>query len=214
MKFVAVLALAFSISTAFAQEKLKMYFNNEELTKIIEIYSKASGQKFILDPSVRGKVSIFNQEPVTQEEFFNQLSSALAINGYAISKQGDTMIIKSARNIQRDLIEVSKELPSLKPERMYTWIYTAKSIPVTDINRDLRILPSKDGELQVLAATNQMIMTDWVSNIHRVAELMKNIDQKPDASVTKLVETSKKEHEARRKAKADKAEKSEKTEKN
>ena len=37
-----------------------MYFKEEEILKIIEIYSKASGQKFVVDPGVRGKVSIFN----------------------------------------------------------------------------------------------------------------------------------------------------------
>lgn len=38
-----------------------------------------------------------------------------------------------ARNIQRDLVEVSTERPSLKPERMYTWIYSAKNLPADSI---------------------------------------------------------------------------------
>lgn len=205
MKIIAALVLAFSVSTALAQEKVKMYFKNEDIVKIIEIYSKASGQKFVVDSSVRGTASIFLQEPVTVEEAFNHLSSALALNGFAISKQGDTMVIRSARNVQRDLIEVSTEKPSLKPERMYTWVYTAKNIPATDINRDLRILPSKDGELNVSAATNQLIMTDWASNLNRIAAILAEIDKKADPAVAKLVEANKKQKEDFRKAKAEKA---------
>ncbi|MNL13912.1 Type II secretion system protein D precursor [compost metagenome] len=205
MKIVAALVLTFSISTAFAQEKVKMYFKNEDIVKIIEIYSKASGQKFVVDSNVRGTASIFLQEPVTVEEAFNHLSSALALNGFAISKQGDTMVIRSARNVQRDLIEVSTEKPSLKPERMYTWIYTVKNVPATDINRDLRILPSKDGEMNVNAATNQIIISDWASNLNRIAALMAEVDKKVDPAVAKLVEANKKQKEDFRKAKAEKA---------
>lgn len=201
MRIFAVLFTLLSLSTVNAEEKIKMYFNNEDLTKVIEMYSKASGQKFVIDPSSRGKISIFIQEPVSLEEAFNQLSSALAINGYAISKQADTMIIKSARNIQRDLIEVSQEKPTLKPERMYTWIYNAKNIPAGTIMRELRILPSKDGELNVSESTNQIIITDWTSNLLRIAEILKEIDVKVDSATAKLVEASKKEHEARRKEK-------------
>lgn len=206
MRFLSLVLVFFSLSFARAEEKMKLYFNNEELTKVIEIYSKASGQKFVIDPSVRGKISIFIQEPVSIEEAFNQLSSALAVNGFGISKQGDTMVIKSARNIQRDLIEVSTEKPSLKPERMYTWIYTAKNVPVATFNRDLRILTSKDGEMSLLENTNQLIFTDWVSNLSRISEILNQLDKKADPGVAKLVESSKKEREAHRKEQANKRE--------
>ncbi|MGZ3772506.1 MAG: secretin N-terminal domain-containing protein [Pseudobdellovibrionaceae bacterium] len=207
MKLLIIFLGMFSLSFAKAEGQLKMYFNNEDLSKIIEIYSHASGQKFVIDPSVRGKISIYIQEPLSLEEAFNQLSTALAVNGFAISKQGDTMVIKSARNIQRDLIEVSTEKPSLKPERMYSWIYTAKNIPAGDIVRELRILPSKDGEMSVVEGTNQIIITDWTSNLIRVSEVLKELDKKPDPTIAKLVETSKKERALRLKEQAKKEEK-------
>lgn len=183
-----------SLSVFAADAKMKMYFNNEEIVKIIEKYSKASGQKFVVDPGVRGRVSIFIQDEVTIEEAFNQLSSALALNGFGISKQGDTMVVKAGRNIQRDLIEVSTQRPSLKPERMYSWIYTFKNISAESVNRDLRILPSKDGEMNVHAATNQIIFSDWTSNLNRIADVLKEIDKKPDPEVAKLIEAGNKGH--------------------
>lgn len=206
MKFLILILAVLTTSLAQAENKIKLYYNNEELTKVIEVYSKASGQKFIIDPGVRGKISIFLQEPVSIEEAFNQLSSALAVNGYAISKQGDTMVIKAARNIQRDLVEVSTERPSLKPERMYTWIYSAKNLPADSINRDLRILVSKDGEMAVVANTNQIVFIDWASNLNRIADIMKEIDKPVDPSTAKIVDASRKEREARKKEQASKKE--------
>lgn len=197
MKIFVLLAMMFSFLSAHADDKIKMSFRDEELIKIIEAYSKATGQKFVVDPAVRGKISIILPEAVSKEEAFNHLSSALAINGFGISKQGDTMVIKNARNIQRDLIEVSSEIPTVKPERMYTWVYTAKNVAAMDINRDIRTLASKDGEMVVSMKTNQLIFTDWTANLNRIAEMMKKIDVKPDPSVAKIIEDSRKERELR-----------------
>ncbi|WP_413290936.1 secretin N-terminal domain-containing protein [Bdellovibrio sp. HCB337] len=202
MKLVTALLVFAAVSVASAADKMKMNFTNEELTKIIEAYSKASGQKFVVDPGVRGKVTIFLPETVTTEEAFNHLSSALAINGFAISKQGDTMVVKAARNIQRDLIEVSTEKPTVKPERMYTWVYTAKHTSSMVLNTNLRILASKDGEIQAVENTNQLIITDWSSNLNRIAELLKEVDKPVDAATAKIVDATRKEREARNKNQA------------
>ncbi|MCK6597317.1 MAG: general secretion pathway protein GspD [Bdellovibrionaceae bacterium] len=199
MKIVSILIFVLFMSKLNAEEKMKMLFNNEEITKVIEVYSKISGQKFIVDPTVRGRISIFIQKPVSIQEAFNQLSSALAINGYAISKQGDTMVVKTARNIQRDFIEVSNEIPLLKPERMYTWIYTPKNLSAESISRELRILPSKDGEFSVFSGTNKIIFTDWVSNIHRIASILKDLDIKLDQATVEMLETSKRNQEKQKK---------------
>lgn len=200
MKLMAAWFILAAVSVSQAAEKIKMNFTNEELIKVIEIYSKASGQKFVIDPNVRGKASILLPEPVTVEEAFNHLSSALAINGYAISQQGDTMVIKSARNIQRDLIEVSSEKPSVKPERMYSWVYKPKHTSALALFTDLRILASKDGEIQVVEPTNQVIITDWSSNLNRIAELLKEVDKPVDAATAKIVDTARKDRDSRRKA--------------
>lgn len=205
MKFViAILILASSWAFAAPEPTIKLNIKNDELLNLIEMYSKASGQKFIIDPAVRGKVSILNQEPITVPEAFNQLSSALAINGFAISKQGDTMVIKSARNIQRDLVEVSTELPSLKPERMATWIISFKNLTAMDVNRDFRIFPSKDGEMNVNVVGNQIIITDWTANLHRISEIVKQIDKPVDPTTAKLVAEAQKENRARHKERAEK----------
>ncbi|MFZ4404095.1 MAG: secretin N-terminal domain-containing protein [Pseudobdellovibrionaceae bacterium] len=209
MKLLSILLITLTATFASAENKIKMYYKNAELIQVIEDYSKASGQKFVIDPAVRGIISIFLQETVSTDEAFNQLSSALAINGYAISKQGDTMVIKSARNIQRDLIEVSTERPSIKPERMYTWVYTVKNVSADRLNRDLRILTSKDGDMAINTNTNQIILSDWVSNLNRVADLLKEVDKPLDPKTSKIVETAKKEREDRKKENAKKNEKKE-----
>lgn len=84
---------------------------------------------------------------------------------------------------------------------MVTWIYTAKNVSVLDLNRDLRILPSKDGEMNANGNTNQMIISDWTSNLHRIAEILKEVDSKVDPATQKIIDAKRKEHQDRQKDK-------------
>lgn len=177
---------------SIAADKIKIYFNNEEVSKMIEVYSRASGQKFIIDPAVKGKVSIFIQEPVEITEAFNHLSSALAIHGIGMIKQNDTYIVRNAKKLQRDLIEVGTETPNPTPERMYTWIYTVRNMPASQLMRNLKILPSKDGEMNVNENTNQIIFTDWSSNIVRISTILKEVDKPNSADIEAILEAEKK----------------------
>lgn len=188
---IIVLIIGFT-SASFAQKVFNMSFNNEELTKIIETYAKNTGQKFIVDPAVRGKITISLPEAVAQEEAFHHLSSALAINGYAISVQGDTMVIKAARNIQRDLIEVSSNRPNLKPERMYSWVYSPKNFMADALVREVRMLNSKDGEITAFSDTNKIIITDWAANINRVIDLINELDKPVSPEMRKKIGENKK----------------------
>lgn len=187
MKLLIVLSALLSMSIAKADEKIEFFFKTKNLGLIVEKYSLATGQKFVVDIGyLPGVASILVHEPITKREAFNHLSSALAVNGYAIAKKGDVMIIKSARMIQRDLIEVSTEIPSLQPERMYTWIYQFKNVRATDIKRDLRLV-SKDGEYFINTSTNQIVFTDWVSNIIKISEIFKLLDKPLDPVVSEIL---------------------------
>jgi general secretion pathway protein D len=198
MKLVTLLALSLGLASAHA-DKLKMRFVNEDVGKILDYYSKETGQKFIVDPAVHGKITVLVGEPVEREEAFNQLSTALAINGLGISKQGDTMVVRQARMLQRDLIEVGTTLPSINPIRMYTWIYNAKYVSADSLNRELRILTSVNGEMVPSLKTNQLIFTDWTSNLSRIAAILKEVDVKTRPDVAKIVEAASKERELRSK---------------
>ncbi len=170
--------LIFASTQAFAtKEAIEFNFKNEDVTKIIEVYSKASGQKFIIDPAVHGKASIFNSEPISYNEAFNQLSAALAVNHLGISTRDDVMVVLQARALQRSLIKVLTEPPPLKPERMSTLIITLKNRQAEDVNKQLRILSSSDGELVPYSATNQIVISDWSSNLIRIDQIIKELDR-------------------------------------
>jgi type II secretory pathway component GspD/PulD (secretin) len=89
---------------------------------------------------------------------------------------------------------------------MYTWIYTFKNVSAEQFNRDMRIMASRDGEMSVNTTTNQILFTDWTSNLNRIAALLKELDKPVDPNAAKIVAAAKKEREARKKETVSKGE--------
>lgn len=192
---IALTIFALVSTNVQAAETLKWNYKNTDIVDVIESYSKASGQKFIVEPSVRGKISIFNQAPIELNEAFDQLSEALAINGFALVKKDNSYVVMSSRSSTRSYLQTTTEVPSLKPERMVTWIYTPKYISAEMINREMRMFSSKDGEINIVSKTNQIIVSDWSSSINRFYEVLKQVDQPVSSETKKLVDGFFKERE-------------------
>lgn len=198
------LLLAFSVLltvSAQAADKIKFNYSPGGLRGILEDYSKASGQKIIVDSTVRGDVILLNPAEITIEEAYNQLSEALAINGFAIVTNGDQLTVRNARSAQRDNLTVVSELPAEKPQRMVTWVINLKNIAATEVMRELRLLTSSYGELVMNSKNNQLIITDWSSNLQRVSALLKKIDVPADPKIAKFAEANRKVMQERKEIK-------------
>ena len=202
---IAIFAIILAVTwSAAAANKFKMDFSNADITTILKSYSEATGQKFIVDSTVRGKITMINPSEVSAEEAYNQLSEALAINGFAIVKNGDWLTVKNARTAQRDNISVSTDLPTPLPMRMTTWVVAVKNTSAFELTKDIRMLTSSYGEMSVNTNTNQLIITDWSTNLQRVAAVIKTVDKPTDPSVSKIVSEAKKNEKQWRESKATK----------
>ncbi len=151
-------------------------FPNVEITDVIKAISELTGKNFIIDPGVRGKITIVAPSKITVAEAYKAFLSALAINGFTIVPSGSFLKVKSGRNAQRDSIETFSGTYYPNTDQMITRIIHLKHISAEQVNRDLRILPSKDGEMSVYTQTNSIILSDWGSNIDRVMKIINQLD--------------------------------------
>ncbi|MCB0357493.1 MAG: hypothetical protein KDD40_10815 [Bdellovibrionales bacterium] len=168
--------LSFTLNT-FALDKFSFSYKEKSILKVLADYSDKTGTQFVVDPSVKGNISILSPEKVTPQEAFNALSSGLALNGYTIVKEANSYRVVRARTAQRFNLEIFEDLPPLQPERMVIYVHKLKNRKPDDIYRNLRILNSKDGESHIDEKTKTIIITDWVSSIYRINALLNKIDK-------------------------------------
>lgn len=151
-------------------------FPNADIQDIVKAISELTGKNFIIDQGVRGKITIIAPSKITVAEAYKAFLSALAINGYAIVPSGKFLKIRSARNAQRDSIDTYSGSYFPNSDQMITRIIHLKHISADIVNRDLRILTSKDGEMSIYAPTNSIIMSDYGANIERVMKIITQLD--------------------------------------
>ncbi len=151
-------------------------YNNAEITDVIKAISELTGKNFIIDPGVRGKITIIAPTKITVAEAYKAFLSALAINGYTVVPSNGFFKIKSSRNAQRDNIETYSGNYFPNSDQMITRIIHLKHISAEQVSRELRILNSKDGEVTPFNSTNSIILSDYGSNVERVMKIIGQLD--------------------------------------
>ncbi|MES2855003.1 MAG: secretin N-terminal domain-containing protein, partial [Bdellovibrionota bacterium] len=152
-------------------------YPNAEIADVIKAISQLTGKNFIIDPGVRGKISIIAPSQITVAEAYKAFLSALAINGFTVVPSGKFLKVKSARNAQRDSIETYAGQYYPNADVMITRIMHLKHISAEEVNKRLRILPSKDGEMTPYEPTNSLIISDYGSNVERMMKIIAELDR-------------------------------------
>jgi general secretion pathway protein D len=161
---------------AFSEQIESFDFPNAEITDIVKAMSELTGKNFIIDPGVRGKITILAPTKITVAEAYQAFLSALAINGLAVVPSGSFYKIRLAKPAQRDGIPVysGEYFPNF--DQMITRVVHLKHISAQNIGQDLRQLMTNLGEIQAFPQTNTLILSDYGTNIDRVMRIIEQID--------------------------------------
>lgn len=152
-------------------------FPNADIKDVIKAISELTGKNFIIDNTVSGRVTIMAPSKITVAEAYKAFLSSLAGLGFTIVPSGKFLKIKNARAAQRDSIETYSGNYSPNADVLITRIVQLKNTSAEEVNKRLRILPSKDGEMTPYEPTNSLIITDYGSNVDRMMKIIQEIDK-------------------------------------
>ena len=151
-------------------------YPNAEIADVIKAISELTGKNFVVDPNVRGKITIIAPTRITVAEAYKAFLSALAINNLAIVPADGFYKIKQARSAQRDNIETYSGAYYPDSDQMITRIFKLKYVSAEEINKQVRMLTSTQGEIYAYGPTNSLIISDYGANIDRVAKILDQLD--------------------------------------
>jgi general secretion pathway protein D len=153
-------------------------FNNVDINLFIKFMSELTGTNFVVDPNVKGKVTIISPARISLDEAYRVFESVLEVNGYTTVTAGEIVKILPApeartRNIQT-LLEQEKAGPE---DKVVTQLIPLKYADPEEIKRLFTPLVSKNSVILGYAPANTVIITDVQSNIQRLLKILKQIDQ-------------------------------------
>jgi len=160
----------------FAQDEvtLKQSFHNADIVSVIEAVSKLTQKNFIIDPRVKGKVTLLAPEPMPPEALYETLLMILKVHGYvAIASENATRIVPA--NVARDQVPFSVKNKD-KPERWVTEVLPVRHVAASKLVAILRPLVAREGHLVAMAESNKLIVTDTENNIVRLKSILRAVD--------------------------------------
>ena len=158
------------------QVMLKQNFQNVDIKVVIEAIAKLTGQNFIIDPRVKGKVTLIAPESMSPDSLNETLMSILRVHGYvAIPGESATSIIPA--NLARDRVPFKHGQKA--KDGWVTEVLEVKNVPASKLVAVMRPLVAREGHLVALQESNNLIVTDSIVNIGRIKKILKRVDVNP-----------------------------------
>ena len=77
-----LLGLSIIVNPVYAAE-VTLNFSDADLVAVINSVSQITGKNFIIDPRVKGKVTVISSKPLNEDEVYNVFLSVLQVHGFA-----------------------------------------------------------------------------------------------------------------------------------
>jgi len=154
-------------------------FNGADIGLVIKFVSEISGIDFIVDPRVKGQVTVISPTRIPAKEVYQVLQSILEVQGFTIVPSGRMVkIVPSVEAKQKSIrTEVGKEIKEISPgDAMVTQIIPLEYADANEVRAILTPLASRSQNMTIYPPTNTLIFTDTSSNIRRLLTIVKEID--------------------------------------
>jgi general secretion pathway protein D len=148
-----------------------------EIGDLIARYAKRSGKQFIIDPRVRAQVSLAGIDP--DRIGYDKLLAILAVNMFAAAQQGDWIIVVPDANARQlpTPVYTDRNFKAGAPDEIATLILTPKNVCAPQAVPVLRPLMPQAAHLAAFPGTNTLILSDHVSNLHRLVSVIEALER-------------------------------------
>jgi general secretion pathway protein D len=181
--YVLVLSLSlFWVSAAFAAKEppkgwITLNFVNADIGSVIKAMSEMTGRTFVVDPRVKGTLSITSPRPVSPSIAYDTVLSALRMQGFAAVKtDGVVRIIPEADAKFYATPARGYTSGHRVGGEMVTRIFTLHHESATQLQTALRPLIDTGGTFNADPDSNTLIVTDYSDNLDHLAQIIASLD--------------------------------------
>lgn len=160
-------------------------FNNVAMIEYIRFISRISNKNFIFeDEDLQFTVTIVSEEPTSVTNLMTALLQELKIRDLSLIEQGNSIIIHRNPRIRSPghiVVDGDAVLP--KESEIVTRVFRLNTLDPLKATEVIKPLLSDDALVEVLRDSNNLIITDLLSNVNKIAQLIGSLDA-PNSGVT------------------------------
>ncbi|MES2988800.1 MAG: type II secretion system secretin GspD [Pseudomonadota bacterium] len=144
-----------------------------EIADVADQISRITGRTLILDPAVKGVVTVTSATPLSPAGVWELFQSVLRANGFASVRSGRAWRIVPAANAVRDGGVPGRGVAG---QALVTRMVRLQNVPAADVARVVRPLVATFGSVEPLTSPNAVVITDYADNVARVEGIARQLD--------------------------------------
>ena len=177
IKFIIFIPFILLSIQSYAQETFLLNYQDVDIAKVTQDISKFSKKTLILDPRVKGRISIFSDSILSAEQVWDVYLRTIQVHGFAALSDGGVVRIVPENEATRDSNK------SLSQSTIETKIFTLKNRAAGEILSQIKPITGRQSHLSSIPSINSILLVDKKSNIERIAQLLEKIDQNDSAAI-------------------------------
>ena len=148
-------------------------YREADIRQVIEAVGEVTGRNFLIDPRVRGQVTLLSFSPMTPDVFYQAFLATLEVNGFvALDSGGVTKIVPDAN--ARQMAGAGAQGAG---DEMVTQVVVLENVGAAQLVPTLRVLIPTYGHLAAHTTSNSLIIVDRAANMQRILNIIRRMDR-------------------------------------
>ena len=190
---VAIIAqLAGASGTIYAQtatsgsvrpgEPVTLNFTNAEIDAVARTMATITGRNVVVDPRVKGTMSLLSERAVSPRAAFDQFLAALRLQGFTVVESAGLykVVPEADAKLQGGAVSMSSSdtanAGGASGSRIVTQIFRLNYESASNLVPVLRPLISPNNTINVNPGNNSLVITDYADNLQRMARIIAALD--------------------------------------
>ncbi len=173
--FTLLCTIMFASTLSAEENNWKINLKNADIREFITQVSAMTGKSFIVDPRIKGNVTVISNTSMGTEGIYQLFLSVLRVHGYAAVPAGNVTKI-----VQQVLAKQSANPADFdnqnETEELVTRVIPIRNAPSIEMVKILRPLIPQYGHIAGLEKPNVLIISDHASNINRLIGIINKVD--------------------------------------
>ncbi len=164
-------------------EEFTLNFKDADITALIATVSEITSKNFVVDPRVKGKITVLSSRAMSPEELYETFLSVLEVHGFSAVSAG--AVIKVVPQVTAKQDGGFGEVAGTN-EDIVTRVLEVENVPADQLVPILRPLIPQYGHLAAYPASNILIISDRAANVDRMAQIVRQVDRKGNSEVERV----------------------------
>ena len=183
INIIGILLIQLMLGAQVHAETVTLNLKDADISALISTVAEVTDRNFIIDPRVKGKVTVISSRPMDSDEVYQVFLSILKVHGFAAVPSGEVIKIVPDVNAKQDGIPTASDGSPGRGDEMVTRVVQVDNVAAAQLVPILRPLVPQQGHLAAYPATNVLIISDRANNVERLLTIIRRIDQVSDSEI-------------------------------